>query len=228
MISFKRDIYKLKAPPRPPKPTERVYWYVSDPSSKLQPCTSILNQVYKDPQTTTITAGVDRLYTDFSLTQPLVPLNGGVDDIYNISQEMLTMTVGSPITAVQVDNTGLVLNIFQDTCNPTLNLQTILITSPDSINTVCNKRLSYQVKVNADDIDPQTLKVKNLTQLYKFESTNSNPINLNPINDLPGYTQEEPAPRIGLTNQSASGTLPTYSMNIVSNNGIVYNSQDCT
>lgn len=186
MISFKRDIYKLKAPPRPPRPSIQFVWYrsISQVKGTVDYCLPITTQIFKNPNSTPITVG-DYLYTDFQETSPLTPQNGGTEPIYNIDSQSLSNPTGqSNIKSVEVNGFGEVVSINQGSCNPSLDLVSIYITevTPTSSEGCGRVNVTYEVKVHSDDLDSSGSTIPSSAQLYDASSTNSAPQPLDPNN----------------------------------------------
>lgn len=228
MISFKRDIYKLKAPPRPPKTPKKPSWYRSEAINRnsLDFCLPITEQIFKDPPSLPISTG-QNLYEDFSQNTPLSPQNAGADNIYNIANQAINTPANQNITAVKVDNSGLIVEIINGSCNRELQLQTVFMTiAYIDRQSVCSNPISIQVKVNTFDINQNTLSIDTPCQLYNPSSLNSNPQLLNPSQDVPGFIAGN-TNFIGMaTTVALAQTSPIFSAELNSD-GIIINKQTC-
>jgi len=213
MISFKRDVYKVRPMPKPERPVIQTTWYVSQPQGGVVDyCLPITTQVFKVPNAAPVALG-EFLYMDFQNNIPLQPV--GSNRIYNISQTSTQNpeTLGQ-IKAVTVDNLGEIVKMQEGFCNPLRMLQEITITDAYQFRTqACQAEIKNPLKIDAFNINAGV--ISNSSQLYTPESINSNFTNFVAEFSLAGFS--------GTTNFVKSGNR-TYE---ISSDGILTNAEVC-
>ena len=215
MISFKRDIYKVRPMPKPTKPVLQRTWFVSESQdSTIDHCLPIVNQVFKVPNTAPVALG-EFIYLDIAESNPLVPTNTGSKPNYTISQ-ISTQNPNGTIIDITVDTAGEIVKISNGACNPSLTLVQINLTDAGlSREFMCRQTRINAVKVESSNVSATGAIAQN-SQLYTSASTNSNPIPFPANALLLNYTA-------GVTNYIATGTR-SYE---ISTDGILTNSQQC-
>ena len=230
MISFKRDIYKVRPMPKPTRPVLQRAWFVSESQdSTIDHCLPIVNQVFKVPNTAPAALG-EFIYLDIAESNPLVPTNTGSKPNYTISQ-ISTQSPNGTIINITVDAAGEIVKMSNGACNPSLNLVTFNITEAAPNQTAaCSLTLEITVKVDASNIAADG-SLNGGTQLYNASSQNSNYQNYDPsiviVDTVYGGYNEGNNPYISAGTQNSNvGTQGLYNM-FINQNGMVNNKSYC-
>jgi len=238
MNNFKRHTYKTKNPPKPTRIAPSLSWFVSEaqavpPSTNY--CLPIDTQVYRLPDDSTPLAsdGTQSLYKDPSFTTPLY--DGVKQNTYTIDNQAKTandLAGQTDIVSVTTNAFGKITNIDQGDCNPNVNLASFFITevSANGADPCQRVSLSYEVKVNTNDLDALNALTSG-QQLYSVNSTNSNLIPLDPTiipNTILSGFQNGQENKTGASYETSNvGDNPAFSYTI-NENGVVSNKQACT